>query len=190
MTGLTVCAAAAEGGHLEVLVWLRENGCPWCEDLEQLPRIWPVSSYSALDFWLHVDCCALAAKGGYLDVLKFLKEQDCPWDAWTLAGAAEAGHLDVLVWAREHGCPWDEELEDWDKDCCALAFDGGHLEMLQWAREHHTTTARGMRIYVRGCFGRAAAGFVAVVGAGARCSLRRVDCARCASALSAALCFG
>ena len=23
------CARAAEGGHLEVLKWLRANGCPW-----------------------------------------------------------------------------------------------------------------------------------------------------------------
>ena len=25
--------AAAEGGHLDVLKWLRENGCPWDEDV-------------------------------------------------------------------------------------------------------------------------------------------------------------
>jgi hypothetical protein len=25
------CTNAAEGGHLEVLKWLRENGCPWDE---------------------------------------------------------------------------------------------------------------------------------------------------------------
>jgi hypothetical protein len=23
------CAYAAKGGHLEVLKWARENGCPW-----------------------------------------------------------------------------------------------------------------------------------------------------------------
>ena len=27
-----LCPAAAKGGHLEVLKWLRENGCPWDEE--------------------------------------------------------------------------------------------------------------------------------------------------------------
>ena len=26
---IVTCSYAAEGGHLEVLKWLRENGCPW-----------------------------------------------------------------------------------------------------------------------------------------------------------------
>ena len=51
---------AAEGGHLEMLKWARENGCPWDEDT-----------------------CANAAKGGHLEVLKWARENDCPWDEWT-----------------------------------------------------------------------------------------------------------
>ena len=27
--GLATCANAAQGGHLEVLQWVHENGCPW-----------------------------------------------------------------------------------------------------------------------------------------------------------------
>ena len=30
------CAWAAEGGHLEVLKWARENGCPWDEETREL----------------------------------------------------------------------------------------------------------------------------------------------------------
>ena len=25
------CSAAARGGHLEILKWIRENGCPWMD---------------------------------------------------------------------------------------------------------------------------------------------------------------
>lgn len=44
------CSQAAEGGHLHVLQWLRENGCPWSE-------------------WT----CAYAAYGGHLHVLRWLR---------------------------------------------------------------------------------------------------------------------
>jgi len=56
-----------EGGHLEVLKWARENGCPWDEET-----------------------CAYAAKGGHLEVLKWARENGCPWDEWTCAYAARA----------------------------------------------------------------------------------------------------
>ena len=48
-------------GHLEILKWARENGCPWNED-----------TYSS------------AAKNGHLEVLKWLRENRCPWDKDTL----------------------------------------------------------------------------------------------------------
>ena len=49
------CAFAALGGRMEVLVWLRENNCPW-------------------DEWT----CRCAARGGHLDVLKYAHESVCP----------------------------------------------------------------------------------------------------------------
>jgi hypothetical protein len=52
-----LCAYAARGGHLEVLKWARENGCPWDEKT-----------------------CAHAARGGHLKVLKWARENGCPWD--------------------------------------------------------------------------------------------------------------
>ena len=100
-----LCFYAAKGGHLEVLKWLRENGCPW-------------------------DSCTCysAAKGGHLEVLKWLRENGCPWDSNTCAHAAQGGHLEVLKWARQNGCHWAE----WT---CLLAAEGGHLEVLKWARQ-------------------------------------------------------
>ena len=80
------CRKAARGGHLEVLKWLREKGCPW-------------------DAW----ACTEAARYDHLAVLKWLRSQDppCPWDESACSEAAWGGHLDVLKWLRENGCPWD-----------------------------------------------------------------------------------
>ena len=84
-----LCPAAAKGGHLEVLKWLRENGCPWDEET-----------------------CRYAAYGGHFEVLKWARANDCPWNEYTCAYAAKGGHLEVLKWAREKGCPWNEETRE------------------------------------------------------------------------------
>jgi len=127
------CAFAALEGHLEVLKYLHEKGCPW-------------------DRWT----CAKAALGGHLEVLKYAHEKGCPWDRWTCTYAAEYGHLEVLKYAHEHGCPWDEEtckwaarkghLEvlkyahangcPWNEGTCRAAASGGHLEVLKYAHEN------------------------------------------------------
>ena len=70
------CRGAAEGGHLDVLKWLRlpgkpEGQCDW-------------------DTW----ACMGAAEGGQLEVLKWLRlpgkpEGQCDWDASTCSAAAE-----------------------------------------------------------------------------------------------------
>ena len=100
------CAFAAYGGCLEVLIWLRENNCPWGE-------------YT----------CSNAAREGHLDVLKYAHKKGCPWDKRTCSRAAEGGHLEVLKYAHENGCSWDE----WT---CYYAAEGGHLEVLKYARLH------------------------------------------------------
>ena len=61
----------AEGGHLEVLKWLRANGCP-------LPR----------------GVMTAAAKGGRLEVLKYLRTNPdgFEWNERTCSFAAREGH--------------------------------------------------------------------------------------------------
>ena len=82
MEQVYVREGGGDAGHIEVLQWLRANGCPWDERT-----------------------CVLAALGGHLPVLR---ANGCPWDLWTCAKAANSGHLEVLQWARANGCPWDE----------------------------------------------------------------------------------
>ncbi|CAN0374835.1 unnamed protein product, partial [Ectocarpus sp. 12 AP-2014] len=81
-----LCEEAAKGGHLGVLQWLRDNGCPWDEGT-----------------------CSYAAWGGYLEVLQWTRNNGCPWDKETCSKAAWRGHLEALQWARNNGCPWDKE---------------------------------------------------------------------------------
>lgn len=91
------------GGHLHVLKWARENGCPW-------------------DKWT----CSFAAEGGHLDVLQWARQNGCPWDQWAMAKAAKNGHLHVLKWAFENGGIFTKYT--FADDCC-----GKHLKMLHWA---------------------------------------------------------
>jgi hypothetical protein len=97
---------AARGGHIPVLVWLRQNGVPWA------PRTFDA-----------------AAKGGRISALAWLLEHGCPWRSLTCGWAADAGQLDALKFLRERGCPWCEET------CCRAAY-GNHMHVLTWAREH------------------------------------------------------
>jgi hypothetical protein len=100
------CAAAAEGGHLDVLRWLVAEGCRMTEST-----------------------CTAAARTGKLHVLQWARANRCKWSAATCNAAAAAGHLTLLQWAHEHGCKWDESA-------CAAAAGGGHKEVLQWARSN------------------------------------------------------
>ena len=59
---------AAAGGHLEVLQWARENGCPWNERT-----------------------CTYAASGGQLEVLQRACANGCEWDGQTITWARIGG---------------------------------------------------------------------------------------------------
>ena len=109
--GERVCEAAAMGGHMHVLTWLRSTLPP----PERCP--WDVRTAAA------------AAKGGYLDMLRWIRVRKAPWDSSCVAAAASAGHLSVLEWARKRNCPWDEEA-------MYEAEAGGHTHIIEWALDH------------------------------------------------------
>ena len=74
---------------MEVLKWLRSEGCPW-----------------------DGRTCWWAAEYGRLDVLKYARENDCPWDGRTWYWAAAS----VREWLREIGCPQEYERNDYSDD--------------------------------------------------------------------------
>ena len=102
----TTCAAAAKNGQLEVLDWLRQKGCPW--------GVEPCA-------------CKLAAQNGHLEILKRARQNGCPrFDEIICKVAAFHGRINILKWARENECPWDTET-------CTYAATKGHFELLKWA---------------------------------------------------------
>jgi len=112
---------ALEGGHLEVLKWLRAEGV--------------LGGRRACGVW-EGETCARAAKYGHLEVLKWLHANGCPWDEGTCNSAAEYGHFEILKWAHAKDCPWSEIT-------CELAAKGAYkegeeikfnLDILKWLR--------------------------------------------------------
>ena len=100
------CAWAASRGHLEILQWLRSQGCPW-------------------DYFT----CAWAAEKGHLKCLQWARSEGCPWTKYACLFSARDGHLECLQWARENGCPWDANR------MCDDAAEHGRLPVLKWVRE-------------------------------------------------------
>lgn len=98
----SVCAQAAEGGHPQLLWWLRTYNFPW-----------------------DATTCSAAAFAGRLDILHWAHGAGCPWDVATCSRAALKGHIDLIIWAHNNGCPWDEST-------CAAAASGGHFALLQY----------------------------------------------------------
>lgn len=76
------CVFAAGGGHLGVLKWLRENGCPW----ESRTLVW-------------------AAGGGHLEVVKWAHEQGCPWDSRMRGAAVASKNIEMINWVRDNETP-------------------------------------------------------------------------------------
>ena len=75
-----LCAHAAKGGHLEVLLWARKQGCAWNEGT-----------------------CTWAAHNGHLEVLQWARANGCPWNRDTLIEARAGVHPEVLNWAIANG---------------------------------------------------------------------------------------
>ena len=77
---------AAERGHLEVLRWAREHGCPW-----------------------ESDSCIQAARVGHLEVLQWMRENDATDEVWNenrvRANAAGPRRQEVLTWLDELSDP-------------------------------------------------------------------------------------
>ena len=141
--GRSTAAAAAAGGHLGVLRWLREQGCPWDEQV--------VANAAARGHlhviawareqgcpWDETACVSAVACKRRLEVVRWLRGQGAPVDELTAAEAAEGGHGELLELLHELDCPWDGRT-------CAAAARGGHLALLQWARGKGCPVSAGRR---------------------------------------------
>ncbi len=137
------CSSAAsckdEGRGIEMLQWLKANGCPW-------------NNFT----------CASAAMEGNLKVLKWARVNGCPWDNRVYAYAITNGDMEMLKWvfnnirvfedrviyeneiylcaAREGNLVAlqllfdyrSEHINTWCTGVCDAAVMNGQLEVLQW----------------------------------------------------------
>jgi hypothetical protein len=163
------CRAAAKAGNLELLQWLRANGCPW--DTETIQFAAHIGRSDIVE-WAHANgcpwdkwACASAAYSGNLKLLQWLRENGCPWNECTQLSAASKGHLHVLDWLHAQGCPEDYEhaalsaagsgrvaVLDWlyaagwqitgrGDDCVGIAACEGHIGALSWFHDKRCPAA-------------------------------------------------
>jgi hypothetical protein len=79
-----IVAAAAEGGSVEMLQWLKQKGFAFSKHAF---------------FWA-------AGRPHNIPVLQFLLNEGCEWGELTCHAAAGSGDVDMLRFLRDSGCPW------------------------------------------------------------------------------------
>jgi hypothetical protein len=98
-----VTAGAARAGHVDLLCWLIDNGCPWAK----------------------TRLCLAAASSGNIELMTFLQQQGLPTSAALLTDmlnyASSYNKLAAAKWLRQQGaewpstfrCPWRGEVLEW-----------------------------------------------------------------------------
>ena len=105
---------AAGWGHLKLLQYLCDEGCPVDEDVA-----YNSVKYNRLDCfeylrsiscpWDHRVCCD-AAKNNDLVILRYAHENGCPWSEHVCTIAAEERSWRCLLYSQKHGCPWNGDV--------------------------------------------------------------------------------
>lgn len=126
---------AASYGSIEILEWLRAEGCQFGHDI---PTFAARGGHIPVLKWLRsvgfepgCDACNVAADYGHIHVLEWLDSVGCLSDNFEYIVAAESGHIEVVKWLREKGRPIDNDDLN---EMCSRAARCGQLEMLKWLR--------------------------------------------------------
>ena len=106
---------ACEYGHVELLKWLLEKGCP-------------VNDFASI----------AAAQNGRVNVLEFLEERDIVkigrWSPRALARACRNLHLNAIDFLLQRGCQWDDDCL-FEEVLVGAALTKGRLDALEWILE-------------------------------------------------------
>jgi len=110
------CAWAADGGHLEILKYLREKvKAPW----NCISANW-------------------AAENGHLHILEYLVEREFDeYSEWACSNAAENGHLDCLKYLHETA------KAPWDYMAVRRAHENNHTECVQYLLDNNCPLPEG-----------------------------------------------
>ncbi|CAM9583553.1 unnamed protein product [Ectocarpus sp. 8 AP-2014] len=139
------CAQAARGAHVDILKWLRAQGCGWDEyhtgaapsdvirgcwnGRRHPPRTGRQGCGTRTRALGDERTCAGAALGGCDDILEWLRRHLCPELGFKVARRGDVG---MILWRPRHqGRLW---VRIDHVGACAGVPRGGHLEVLQWMR--------------------------------------------------------
>ena len=157
--GYDTCSLATMHGHLDVLTWALENGCPW-NDHWASGRAALRGRIDVLE-WIYEKgysvrkICEFAAIGNQFDTLRWAVEKGSPLDGGTFQAAIRNNNWDILEFCINEGCPLPfisifpgsnieilKRLYEtghvgdlWGKYTCSEAAYYGRLDILKWLRE-------------------------------------------------------
>ena len=135
---------AAANGNLEMMKWLRGNGCSIQSDSEDTKNYAFYRAALACRTKGHMDVvnylhscgcydldhlCSTAASVPSLKLLRWARSKKAQFDETTMAAAAGSGAVDILAYLKANKCNSDE-------GAAAMAAKRGHLKALRWLREN------------------------------------------------------
>lgn len=134
-----VISEAARGGHLEVIKWMKQEGCPWGTSTFR-----EAAGFGNIELmtWIRDNGCIFdessviyASANGKLDALKWLRSNGCPWDIRAVFASAYHEDRSVLGWLIDNGCPCI--IEEQTHRYTALVLRG-KTDVLQWIKDRRT----------------------------------------------------
>jgi len=135
-----VLAAAADGGHLDLVKWLYDHGVGIVPGFADAIHFAAINGHLDVVKWLQENTseraitCVInsAASNGHLDVIQWLHENEeeyCVSPA--LDRAAASGHLEVVTWLHEHRSRYGCSVRAMDQ-----AAGSGHLNVVKWLHQN------------------------------------------------------
>jgi hypothetical protein len=128
-----VISEAARGGHLELIKWMKQEGCPWGTSTFR-----EASGFGNIEMmeWIRDNGCPFdessiiyASSNGKLDAVKWLRSNGCPWDIRAVFASAYHGEMDTLGWLIDNGCPCIIDEQSHSYTSLVLR---GKSNVLQW----------------------------------------------------------
>jgi hypothetical protein len=134
----TTCEFAVEGGNLECLKWLHENGCPWNQYITICAA--RIGNVDCLKYAYENDCNTPIEISSYSIIEKNTNNLNCLeyihihinehiWDSSLTNSASSNDLLDCLTYLHENQCPWNNGT-------CINAAINGHSECLRYALQN------------------------------------------------------
>jgi hypothetical protein len=128
------CNAAAAGGHLAALRFLREHQCPWdteeiavhAAESDSIPLMQYVVQQGAV---LTAAVALTAVQYGHLALCKHLVAISAPVNVQACSSAARSGSAELLRLLHRASSPWDAEDT---QEVCRVAAKGGSVDILNY----------------------------------------------------------